>query len=99
MGRLDTPEQTAEVNQNLEDCRNVAENDKNISIVGFTEERINEEISTKVFDDISKEKIERAEEYLDKLEGALELEEESNDICEIFKDEEGLEGKIHDISI
>ena len=36
---------------------------------------------------------------MDKLEGAIELEEESNDVCEIFKDEEGLEGKVHDTLI
>ena len=39
------------------------------------------------------------EEYPDKLEGAIELEEESYNVCEIFKDEEGLEGKIHDTLI
>ena len=32
---------------------------------------------------------------MDKLEGAIEL-EECNDVCEIFKDKEGLEGEIHD---
>ena len=63
--------------------------------MGFIEENINEEISTRVFDDIRKEKVERAEEYLDKLEGAKELEEESNDIFETFKDKEGQEGKVH----
>ena len=48
---------------------------------------------------MSKEKIERVEEYLDKLEGVIELEEESDDVCEIFKDKEGLEGKIQDTMI
>ena len=56
--------------------------------MGFTEKNKDEEISTNVFDDMSKEKIERVEEYLDKLEGVIELEEESNDICKIFKDRE-----------
>ena len=36
------------------------------------------------------------QEYIDKLEGAIELEEEGGDIVEIFKDEAGIEGKIHD---
>ena len=35
--------------------------------------------------------MERAEEYLDKLEGAIELEEEGDDIVEIFEDEAGIE--------
>ena len=35
---------------------------------------------------MSKESVEKAEEYLYKLEGLIELEEESNDIVEIFKD-------------
>ena len=48
---------------------------------------------------MSKENIERVEEYLDKLEGVIELEEESDDVCEIFKDKEGLEGKIQDTMI
>ena len=32
---------------------------------------------------------------MDKLEGAIELEEEGGDIVEIFEDEAGIEGKIH----
>ena len=33
---------------------------------------------------------------MDKLEGAIELEEEGDDIEDIFEDEAGIEGKIHD---
>ena len=39
--------------------------------------------------------MERAEELLDRLEGAIRIENES-DVCEIFKDEENIEGKVHD---
>ena len=92
-----TCKQSVEVKQSKEDRRNVTEND-NVNVIGFIEENKNEEISTRVFDDLSKENIERVEEYLDKLEGAIELEEESNDTYEIFK-EEGLEGKVHDTLI
>ena len=67
--------------------------------MGFTKGNKDEVISTGVFDDMNKESIEKAEEYLDKLEGVIELEEESNDIVEIFKDKEGIEGKIHDTLI
>ena len=63
------------------DCKNVAENDESFNVMGFIEENTNVEISIRVFDDISKEKMERAEEYLDKLEGLIELEEENNDVC------------------
>ena len=49
---------------------------------------------TKLFDDISKEKIEKAEEFFYKLEGMIELEDDT-DMCEIFKDNEGLEGKVY----
>ena len=57
----------------------------------------NKEIkNTGVFDKFDKENVEKAEEYLDKLEGAIELEEEGDDIVEIFEDEAGIEGKIHD---
>ena len=36
---------------------------------------------------------------MDKLEGEIELEEEGDDIVEMFKDEEGIEVKIHDTLI
>ena len=49
-----------------------------------------------VFDKFDRESVEKAEEYLDSLEGAIELEEEGGDIVEIFKDEAEIEGKIHD---
>ena len=52
-------------------------------------------MNTGVFDKFDKENVEKAEEYLDKLEGAIELEEEGDDIVEMFEDEAGLEGKIH----
>ena len=52
--------------------------------------------STGVFSKFNKESVEKAEEYLDKLEGAIELKEEGGDIVEIFEDEAGIEGKIHD---
>ena len=45
-----------------------------------------------VFNKFDKESVERAEEYLDKLEGAIELEEEGGDIIEMFEVEFGIEG-------
>ena len=47
---------------------------RNANIVGFT--RIKERESMGVFNKFDKENVEKAEEYLDKLEGAIELEEE-----------------------
>ena len=44
--------------------------------------------STGVFNNFDKESVEKAEEYLDKFEGAIELEEEGDDIVEMFKDKE-----------
>ena len=84
VGGLDTSKQIVKYNQNL-DCRSGAENDKNndIDIEGFIKDKKDE-----VFDKMSKKSIERAEQYLDKLEGVIELEEESIDICVIFKVEE-----------
>ena len=49
-----------------------------------------------VLNKFDKESVEKAEEYLDKIEGAIELEEEGDDVVEIFEDEAGIEGKIHD---
>ena len=43
--------------------------------------------NTGVFYKFDKENVEKAEEYLDKLEGAIKLEEEGDDIVEIFEEE------------
>ena len=68
--------------------------DGNAEFGGFN---CNKEIEiTGVFNKFDKEIVEKVEEYLDKLEGAIELEEEGGDILEIFEDEAGIEGKIHD---
>ena len=51
--------------------------------------------SKEFFGSGSKGQFKEVAELLDKLEGAIELEKDS-DVCEIFKDREGLEGKNHD---
>ena len=61
--------------------------------LGFTENKERESMG--VFNKFDKESVEKGEEYLDKLEGAIELEEEGDDVVEIFEDEAGIEGKIH----
>ena len=56
--------------------------DGNAESVGF---KCNKEIETTgVFNKFDKESIEKAEEYLDKLEGAIELEEEDEGYCRDF---------------
>ena len=84
--KLDISEKTAEVSsQGKEEmgCKDVMEKtDGNADIVGFTENKERESMG--VFNKFDKESVERAEEYLDKLEGAIELEEEGGDIVEMF---------------
>ena len=63
--------------------------------VGFMKNKERESMA--VFNKFDKESVEKAEEYLDKLEGAIQLGEEGDDVVEIFEDEAGIEGKIHDI--
>ena len=90
--KLDISRKTAEVRSQGEeemDCEEkVAEN---AGIVGFITNKEMESMG--VFNKFNKESVERAEKYLDKLEGAIELEEEGGDIVEIFEDEAGIEGK------
>ena len=88
--KLDISEETAEVSSQREE-EMVCEEEvtRNDDIVGFI---ANKEIkNTEVFYKFDKENVEKAEEYLDKLEGAIELEEEGDDIVEIFEDEVGIE--------
>ena len=96
--KLVTSEEIAEVSSQREEEMvhdgKVASNDL---IMDFITNK--DESNTGVFDKFDKENVEKAEEYLDKLEGAIELEEEGDDIVEMFKDEEGIEDKIHDILI
>ena len=66
-----------------------------VNIVGFKEININKEETTGVFDKFDKESVEKAKEYLNKFEGVIELEEEGDDVVEIFEDEAGIEGKIY----
>ena len=93
--KLDISKRTAGVSsQGEEEMVREDEVNRNTDIVGFTD---NKEIeSMGVFNKFDKESVEKAEKYLDKLEGAIELEEEGGDIVEIFEDEAGRVGKIHD---
>ena len=79
MDKLDTSKRTAEVSsQGEEEMDHEEKVDEIAGIVGFI---ANKEIeSMGVFDKFDKESVEKAEEYLDKLEGAIELEEEGDDI-------------------
>ena len=89
--KLDISKRTAGVSsQGEEEMVREDEVNRNADIVDFTN---NKEIeSTGVFNKFDKESVERAEEYLDKLEGAIELEEEGGDIIEMFEVEFGIEG-------
>ena len=62
--KLVTCEQTADVSQSLKDHKNVVNDDTNV--VDFISENKTEEINKGVFIEISREEIERVEEYLDK---------------------------------
>ena len=93
--KLVTSEETAVVSsQREEEMVREERVTRNDFIVGFIDNK--ENMSTGVFDKFDKENVEKAEEYLDKLEGAIELEEEGDDIVEIFENEARVEGKIHD---
>ena len=93
--KLVTSEETAVVScQREEEMVRKERVTRNDDIVGFIDNKETKNMG--VFDKFDKENVEKAEEYLDKLEGAIELEEEGGDIVEIFEDEAGIEGKIHD---
>ena len=94
--KLDTSEKVAEVsNQGEEETIPEKMADGSNKCMGFNDD--SKELETVgVFDKFEKENVEKVEEYLDKLEGAIELEEKGGDIVEIFEDEAGIEGKIHD---
>ena len=94
--KLDISEKIAEVSsQGEEEITREKMANGNAEFVGFND---NKEIETTgVFNKFDKENVEKVEEYLDKLEGVIELQEEGGDIVEIFEDEAGIEGKIYDM--
>merc|ERR1712240_998404 len=90
--KLVTSKETSEVSsQREEEMIREERVTRNDYIVGFIANK--ENMNTGVFDKFHKENVEKAEEYFDKLEGAIKLEEEGDDIVEIFEDEAGIEGK------